>query len=248
MVTTENRVEEARKLRRSSSGRLLGSAALIEAALFAAIGLRHIDREAIAFAALFAIGVILLRVGRRGYLGLALLAVLSIDTEYWMITALVSNLQNQSQALSILQPLVLVLASALVLVGVIESLWSHAVRDSLRPAALITAGGVFVLALAAEFLLSGSGAAAGQGLALRIQNASFSSRSLTVDSGQVAIDVTNQDLFWHTFTVEGLPVNVALPNGAQKRITFNAPPGTYTFYCAIPGHRQAGMVGTITLR
>ena len=33
----------------------------------------------------------------------------------------------------------------------------------------------------------------------------------------------------------------------NRRIVFNAPPGTYTFYCQIPGHRQAGMQGTITI-
>jgi plastocyanin len=29
--------------------------------------------------------------------------------------------------------------------------------------------------------------------------------------------------------------------------TLTAEPGTYTYYCAIPGHREAGMVGEITL-
>jgi uncharacterized cupredoxin-like copper-binding protein len=38
-----------------------------------------------------------------------------------------------------------------------------------------------------------------------------------------------------------------VPVGSDRQVTFNAPPGTYTFYCAIPGHRQAGMVGTITV-
>ena len=29
--------------------------------------------------------------------------------------------------------------------------------------------------------------------------------------------------------------------------TISVEPGTYTYYCAIPGHREAGMEGEITL-
>ena len=31
-------------------------------------------------------------------------------------------------------------------------------------------------------------------------------------------------------------------------VTFTAAPGTYTFYCAIPGHESIGMRGTLTVR
>ncbi len=238
--------------------RLLGWIALVEAAVFAAIGLRHIDREALAFAGLFVLGNLLLRVGRRGLLGLIMLGLLALDSDYWMLTALTANIQNSSGALSILQPLVLVILSTLVVIGVLataaESLGQSArfrpspARQGDLARGLVVAASAFVLVLAAEFAFSASAPTTSRGLAIRIQNASFSSRALTADGGQVTIDVSNEDLFWHTFTVQGLPVNVALPNGGHRRITFNAPAGTYTFYCAIPGHRLAGMVGTITVR
>ena len=37
--------------------------------------------------------------------------------------------------------------------------------------------------------------------------------------------------------------------GANETVdtTFTATPGTYTFYCSIPGHREAGMEGTLTV-
>jgi uncharacterized cupredoxin-like copper-binding protein len=45
-----------------------------------------------------------------------------------------------------------------------------------------------------------------------------------------------------------LGVELALPVGSHRRITFSAPSGTYIFYCRIPGHRQGGMQGTIKIR
>ncbi len=30
-----------------------------------------------------------------------------------------------------------------------------------------------------------------------------------------------------------------------KSITMTLTAGTYTYYCSVPGHRQAGMVGTL---
>jgi len=109
MNATTHRIDELTAVKGGDRRRLLFWAACIEASVFAAIGIRHIDREAIAFAALFLVGALLVRRGRRGLLGMTLLAVLALDTGYWMVTALVTNIQSQGQALAILQPLALVI-------------------------------------------------------------------------------------------------------------------------------------------
>jgi uncharacterized cupredoxin-like copper-binding protein len=37
-------------------------------------------------------------------------------------------------------------------------------------------------------------------------------------------------------------------HGASKTVSLNLKPGTYKFYCSVPGHRQAGMEGTLTVQ
>jgi uncharacterized cupredoxin-like copper-binding protein len=36
--------------------------------------------------------------------------------------------------------------------------------------------------------------------------------------------------------------------GATKTLTLSLKPGTYKFYCSVPGHRMAGMEGTLTVK
>jgi uncharacterized cupredoxin-like copper-binding protein len=36
--------------------------------------------------------------------------------------------------------------------------------------------------------------------------------------------------------------------GGSKTVTVNVKPGTYKFFCSVPGHRQAGMEGTLTVK
>jgi uncharacterized cupredoxin-like copper-binding protein len=36
--------------------------------------------------------------------------------------------------------------------------------------------------------------------------------------------------------------------GGSKTLSLNLKPGTYKFYCTVPGHRQAGMAGTLTVQ
>jgi uncharacterized cupredoxin-like copper-binding protein len=38
-----------------------------------------------------------------------------------------------------------------------------------------------------------------------------------------------------------------IPKGTATT-SFNLKPGTYTFFCQVPGHRQAGMQGTLTVK
>jgi len=68
-----------------------------------------------------------------------------------------------------------------------------------------------------------------------------------VPEGPVTVRITNLDAFPHDFTIDELGVKVALGASETVEATFDAKPGIYTFYCSIPGHREAGMEGTLTV-
>jgi plastocyanin len=80
----------------------------------------------------------------------------------------------------------------------------------------------------------------------------FTEKSLTAKAGTVAIDFTNKSPEMHNFTIQqgtSGPVVGATPtfDGGSKTLTVKLKPGTYTFYCSVPGHRMAGMQGTLTV-
>jgi plastocyanin len=77
----------------------------------------------------------------------------------------------------------------------------------------------------------------------------FDKQTLKAPAGKVTISFTNSSPSAHNVTVaQGSKVLGATPvkTGAAT-LSVNLQPGTYTFYCAVPGHRQAGMQGTLTI-
>ena len=52
----------------------------------------------------------------------------------------------------------------------------------------------------------------------------------------------------HTLTIDALNVNVDIPAGDTTSAQLSGvSEGTYTFYCAVPGHREQGMEGTLSV-
>lgn len=80
----------------------------------------------------------------------------------------------------------------------------------------------------------------------------YETSSLTAKAGKVSIDFENMSPVGHNVTVEssGGSVVGATPTlqGASKTLTLNLKPGTYKFFCSVPGHRSAGMEGTLTVK
>jgi uncharacterized cupredoxin-like copper-binding protein len=68
-----------------------------------------------------------------------------------------------------------------------------------------------------------------------------------VANTQTEITVDNVGVGPHNFSIGELGISVNLLAGQSQLVTISAPPGTCTFYCNLPGHRQAGMFGTLTV-
>jgi plastocyanin len=78
----------------------------------------------------------------------------------------------------------------------------------------------------------------------------YNTKQLSAKAGTVTIVFTNNSPLEHNVTIaEGSKILGATPTfkGGSKTLTLTLKPGTYTFYCSVPGHRQAGMEGTLTV-
>jgi plastocyanin len=80
----------------------------------------------------------------------------------------------------------------------------------------------------------------------------FEEKSATAKAGKDTIDFTNSSAVPHNVTIEDAAGEVV---GETETITegngsavVDLKPGKYTFFCSIPGHREAGMEGTLTVK
>jgi plastocyanin len=80
--------------------------------------------------------------------------------------------------------------------------------------------------------------------------AAWSTNEITVKPGDT-ISVVPSGGLEHDFTVDELGIQEVLPSGSTEAVTITIPedaePGEYVFYCSVPGHREAGMEGTLTI-
>jgi plastocyanin len=79
---------------------------------------------------------------------------------------------------------------------------------------------------------------------------SYDTKTLSAKAGTVTITMANMSPLEHNVTVaSGTTVLGATPTftGGTRTLTLKLKPGSYTFYCSVPGHRQAGMEGTLTV-
>ena len=80
----------------------------------------------------------------------------------------------------------------------------------------------------------------------------FNTTTLAAKAGTVTITMANPSSSGvpHAIAVEGNGVDQdgkTVEPGGSSTLTVKLKPGTYTFYCPVPGHEAAGMKGTLTV-
>lgn len=101
------------------------------------------------------------------------------------------------------------------------------------------------------------GGSAGSGATVDVEadpsgNLAFTSDKITAKAGKDTVNFTNSSPVPHDVKIEdssgqevgGTEVISEGSDSAEVELK----PGTYTYFCSIPGHRQAGMEGTLTVK
>ena len=77
----------------------------------------------------------------------------------------------------------------------------------------------------------------------------FDTTALQAKAGNVTIDFTNASSVPHGLAIEAPSgdVKTKVITSGKATLMTTLKPGTYEFYCPVPGHKQAGMKGTLTV-
>ena len=80
----------------------------------------------------------------------------------------------------------------------------------------------------------------------------FTTDEVTGKAGKVTVNFTNSSPVPHDVAIEDssgetIAETETLAEGSDST-TAELEPGEYTFYCSVPGHRQGGMEGTLTVK
>ncbi|HEX3562852.1 MAG TPA: plastocyanin/azurin family copper-binding protein [Solirubrobacterales bacterium] len=80
----------------------------------------------------------------------------------------------------------------------------------------------------------------------------YDQKTVSAKAGSVTINFDNKEALQHDVAVADSSGKVLgqtdLVSSGTANATVDLQPGTYTFYCTVPGHRQAGMQGTLTVK
>ncbi len=102
---------------------------------------------------------------------------------------------------------------------------------------------------------AGSGGGGGGGttplsVTINANEFKYDPNTITAKVGQtVNVTLVNKGTVKHTFVIDALKVNISADPGQSATGSFTpTSAGTFQFYCDQPGHKDAGMTGTLTVQ
>lgn len=81
----------------------------------------------------------------------------------------------------------------------------------------------------------------------------YTTDEATAEAGDLTVEFENPQTLTHDVAIEDENGNQVgktelIADSSTSADIGNVKPGTYTFYCTVPGHREAGMEGTLTVK
>ncbi|HWV22751.1 MAG TPA: cupredoxin domain-containing protein [Thermomicrobiales bacterium] len=95
-----------------------------------------------------------------------------------------------------------------------------------------------------------SPAASATDITILAEDIKYNKTELTCPANtDVKITLENKGLLEHDFRIDKLDFQIGNPlaSGEKATKTLNADKGEYEYYCTVPGHKEAGMVGKLTV-
>lgn len=97
----------------------------------------------------------------------------------------------------------------------------------------------------------GAAAPAGEATVIEIpaaeQGLAFATTEVRAPAGTITLRMPNPAAVDHNIAIDEPEqvIGEIVGQGGVSEVTADFEPGTYEYYCSVPGHRQAGMVGTL---
>jgi plastocyanin len=154
--------------------------------------------------------------------------------------------------------------------GVVKHQIAYPLRDSIMPAKLVkgqnaedvaayvgfAAGipgkdtGALAAAGAAQVSKKPAIAKNGKLVIPAVDGTAFQFVKAEAPAGQITFEMPNRSPLPHNIALKNVPgaAGKVVPQGGVSMFTANVKAGTYEYFCEVPGHEQAGMKGTLTVK
>jgi plastocyanin len=76
----------------------------------------------------------------------------------------------------------------------------------------------------------------------------FVTNKATGQPGEITVEMPNKSSTDHDIVIDDKGKGQVVKNGGTSKFSASFDAGNYTYYCSVPGHRQAGMQGTLTVK
>ncbi|MDX6722435.1 MAG: hypothetical protein QOD73_839 [Solirubrobacteraceae bacterium] len=76
----------------------------------------------------------------------------------------------------------------------------------------------------------------------------YATTKASAPAGKLTVEMPNKSSTPHDIVIDGKGKGAVVSGGGVSKFAATFAAGSYTYYCSVPGHRQAGMEGKLTVK